>query len=55
MEIFDLYFAAIASWRHHPGAGALDHEKLTLEEAAQEALEMLRIRSKIMGGAKWPS
>ena len=41
---FDLYFAAIASMRYHPGAGTKEHTRLTLEEWKDEAVEMLKLR-----------
>jgi hypothetical protein len=44
---FDMYFASLASMRHHPGAGTKDHKKLTLQECADEAIEMLKIRRAI--------
>lgn len=44
---FDMYFASLASMRHHPGAGTKDHKKLTLRECADEAIEMLKIRRSL--------
>lgn len=35
---FDMYFASIASMQAHPGAGAKDHRKLSLEECRDAAL-----------------
>lgn len=41
---FDAYFASIVSINQHPGSGTREHKKLSLEECAAMALEMLEIR-----------
>lgn len=46
---FDVYFASIAGFQFHPGAGTKEHRKLTLQECADMATEMVRIRRKTLG------
>lgn len=45
---FDVYFASIRSMQFHPGAGTKEHVRLTTQECADEALEMLRVRRAIL-------
>lgn len=47
---FDMYFASLASMQVHPGAGAKEHRKLTLEECRDMALQMLAIRRELIAG-----
>lgn len=46
---FDVYFASLASMKEHPGSGARDHQKLTLEQCRDMALEMIELRRKAIG------
>lgn len=51
--VFDIYFPCVVSMaRHHPGAGRTNGyneqaPKLSLEQCADEAIEMIRIRSDV--------
>lgn len=45
---FDMYFASIRSMQFHPGAGTREHVRLTAQECADAALEMLRVRRAIL-------
>lgn len=45
---FDIYFASIRSMQFHPGAGTREHVRLSAEECAAAALEMLAVRREIM-------
>jgi len=47
---FDMYFCSLASMQVHPGAGTKLHEKLSLEECRDMAINMLEIRRRLMGG-----
>jgi len=44
---FDMYFASIVSMQHHPGAGTKEHQKLSLEECRDIALEMIELRNEV--------
>lgn len=44
---FDVYFAGIVAMQEHPGAGTKGHEKLTLEQCRDKAIEMLKLRRAI--------
>jgi len=46
MEVWDLYFAALAGMLLHPGAGTRGHTALTLEECAEIADNMIQIREQ---------
>lgn len=45
---FDMYFASIRSMQFHPGAGTREHARLTANECARDALEMLAVRREIL-------
>lgn len=45
---FDMYFASLASMQVHPGAGTKEHQKLSLEECREMALEMMKIRREVI-------
>ena len=45
---FDMYFASLCSMQVHPGAGTKDHAKLSLQECADMALEMIAIRREVI-------
>ncbi len=47
---WDLYFLTIVGWSLHPGYQRNPESKLTLDEAAHMADEMLRVREE-----KWQS
>jgi hypothetical protein len=53
MGVFDHYFAGIVAMAHcHPGSGKSNGNnwptpKLTLEECAEKALDMIRIRREL--------
>lgn len=49
MEAFDIYFASIVSMTLHPGYNRENATPLTLEQAAQLALEMIEVREKCLG------
>ena len=44
MEVFDLYFATIVGMNLHPGTTREGAKKLSLEECAALATEMLYVR-----------
>ncbi len=44
MEVFDLYFASIVAMQLHPGQNRDNAKPLTLEESAELAQQMLKIR-----------
>ena len=41
---FDVYFASVVSMQFHPGAGTKEHARLSLEDAAAVAMEMVKLR-----------
>jgi len=45
---FDMYFASIVSFQHHPGAGTKEHRALSIVECRDIALEMLQVRREVM-------
>ncbi len=45
---FDMYFASLCSMQVHPGAGTKEHAKLSLQECADMALEMIAIRREVI-------
>ena len=47
---FDIYFASVRSMQFHPGAGTREHVALTAQQCADEAMQMLAVRRKIMKG-----
>jgi len=53
MDIFDFYFASIVGWQYHPG-NRRDGVFLSLDECAQIAEQMLRVRNKRFGELEWP-
>lgn len=47
--VFDVYFSnVVAMSMMHPGAGAKDHKKPTLDECANIAIEMINIRKALI-------
>jgi len=46
IEIWDLYFATVASIAFHPGAGTRGHEKLTIQDCGNIADQMINERNK---------
>lgn len=46
MQVWDLYFAALAGMLLHPGAGTRGHTALTLEECAEIADLMIQLREQ---------
>ena len=48
--IFDLYFASIRSMQFHPGAGTRGHQRLSAQECAEAAMEMLEVRRTVLRG-----
>ena len=49
---FDMYFASLTSMQMHPGAGTKDHQKLSLQECADMAMEMIAIRRDIISNGE---
>jgi len=47
MVAFDVYFASICSFQHHPGAGTKDHKALSIDECRDVALKMIIARRGI--------
>ena len=47
---FDVYFASLMSMQMHPGAGTKEHQKLTLEDCRDVALQMIEIRRGVIAG-----
>lgn len=47
---FDVYFASLMSMQMHPGAGTKEHQKLTLEDCRDVALQMIAIRREVIAG-----
>ena len=47
---FDMYFASICSMQVHPGAGTKEHQKMTLQECRDMAMQMIEIRRSVTGG-----
>jgi len=45
---FDMYFASIVSFQHHPGAGTKEHRVLSITECRDIALEMMQVRRKVI-------
>lgn len=45
---FDMYFASLCSMQVHPGAGTKEHAKLSLQECADMAMEMIAIRREVI-------
>lgn len=45
---FDMYFASVVAMQYHPGAGTKEHEKLSLPECRDVALEMIAIRRNVI-------
>ena len=45
---FDMYFASVAAMQFHPGAGTKEHQKLSLEECRDVALQMVAIRRALI-------
>lgn len=50
--VFDMYFAGIVSIQYHPRNPP--EERMTLEECAQVAVDMLAIRQFVLEENKWP-
>jgi hypothetical protein len=46
---FDCYFASICSMQVHPGAGTKEHQKMTLQECRDMAMNMIEIRRSVTG------
>ena len=44
---FDVYFASICSFQHHPGAGTKEHRALSIDECRDVALKMIMARRQI--------
>ena len=44
---FDVYFASICSFQHHPGAGTKEHRVLSIDECRDVALKMILARREI--------
>lgn len=51
-QLWTFYFATIAGWQYHPGAGTKEHKQLTLAECSAIADEMLRQTSRRWGTVK---
>jgi hypothetical protein len=47
---FDVYFASICSFQHHPGAGTKDHKALSIDECKDVALKMILARRTLVEG-----
>jgi hypothetical protein len=45
-----MYFASLAAMQFHPGAGTKEHQKLTLQDCRDMALEMIAIRRTLITG-----
>lgn len=52
MNIFDLYFSSVVGWQYHPG-NRRDGVYLSLDECAQIALQMVRVRNEFLGEEEW--
>ncbi len=46
MEVWDIYFASLVAMTLHPGAGTRGHHKLTIEDCAKIADEMMEEREQ---------
>jgi hypothetical protein len=49
MNTWDIYFSTVVGWSLHPGYNKEGTKKISLEEAAKIADEMMRLR----GERKW--
>lgn len=49
---FDVYFASVCSMQFHPGAGAKEHKRLSIDECRQVAIDMVLSRRVIVGGGE---
>lgn len=48
LQAFDMYFAAIVSMSVHPGFNKPDTPRISIQDAADLALEMLYYRNSIL-------
>lgn len=46
-QTFDVYFASVTAMQFHPGAGTKEHQRLSLQECRDIAIEMLKLRRNI--------
>jgi hypothetical protein len=44
---FDMFLASVCSMQYHPGAGTKEHQKLTVRECGDVALDMLKVRREM--------
>jgi hypothetical protein len=46
LDVFDMYFISLASMAMHPGYNRENVTQPTMEECAEQAQEMMKIRNK---------